>query len=51
MGMLIYDYEEEHEFIPKLSHAELIQALMDESELELQDLYPFSVASLIYGLS
>ena len=37
MGMLIYDYEEEHEPIPKLSHAELIQSLMDESELELQD--------------
>ncbi len=40
LGMLVYDYEEQHEPMPKLQGVELLQALMVESNLQPQDLAP-----------
>ncbi|MEX0268788.1 type II toxin-antitoxin system HigA family antitoxin [Leptolyngbyaceae cyanobacterium UHCC 1019] len=38
LGMLVYDYEEHHEPMPKLKGAELLKALMEESNLQPNDL-------------
>jgi HTH-type transcriptional regulator/antitoxin HigA len=40
LGLTIYDYEEKHEQLPMLSGVELIHALLEESNLTLQDLVP-----------
>lgn len=40
LGMLAYDYEEKHEPMPQLSQAELLQALLEEANLQPQDLVP-----------
>lgn len=40
LGMLVYDYEEKHEPMPLLHGGELLQALMEESNLEAKDLVP-----------
>lgn len=40
LGLTIYDYEEKHEQMPILSGVELIHALLEESNLTLQDLVP-----------
>lgn len=40
LGMLIYDYEERHEPILSLQGSELLQALMEEANLQAQDLIP-----------
>lgn len=40
LGLTIYDYEEKHEQLPILSGVELIHALLEESNLTLQDLVP-----------
>jgi HTH-type transcriptional regulator / antitoxin HigA len=40
LGMLVYDYEERHEPIPSLQGSELLQALMEEANLQAQDLIP-----------
>ncbi len=40
LGLTIYDYEEKHEQFPILSGVELIHALLEESNLTLQDLVP-----------
>lgn len=40
LGLTIYDYEEKHEQMPMLSGVELIHALLEESNLTLQDLVP-----------
>lgn len=38
LGMLVYDYEEQHEQIPLLKGIELLNALMEESNLQPGDL-------------
>ncbi len=38
LGMLVYDYEEQHEQIPILKGVELLKALMEESNLRPDDL-------------
>jgi HTH-type transcriptional regulator/antitoxin HigA len=40
LGMLVYDYEEKHEHIPELTGVELLNALLEESQLQPQDLIP-----------
>ncbi|NEO52167.1 MAG: transcriptional regulator [Okeania sp. SIO3B5] len=40
LGMLVYEYEEKHEPIPTLRGAELLKALLEESQLSPQDLIP-----------
>lgn len=40
LGLTIYDYEEKHEQLPMLTGVELIHALLEESNLTLQDLVP-----------
>ena len=40
LGMLVYDYEEKHEFMPELKGIELLNALLEESQLQPQDLIP-----------
>lgn len=37
LGMLVYEYEEKHEMIPTLKDGELLQALMEEFNLQTQD--------------
>jgi len=38
LGMLVYDYEEYHQPMPRLKGAELLKALMEESNLQPNDL-------------
>jgi HTH-type transcriptional regulator / antitoxin HigA len=38
LGMLVYDYEEQHEPMPTLKGTELLKALMEESNLQPDDL-------------
>lgn len=38
LGMLVYDYEEHHEPMPRLKGTELLKALMSESNLQPNDL-------------
>jgi HTH-type transcriptional regulator/antitoxin HigA len=38
LGMLVYDYEEKHEPMPELKGVELLEALLEESQLQPQDL-------------
>ena len=38
LGMLVYEYEEEHEPIPIIGVVELLKALLEESQLYPQDL-------------
>lgn len=38
LGMLVYDYEEQHEPMPLLKGAELLRALMEEANLQPNDL-------------
>ena len=38
LGMLVYDYEEKHELMPELKGVELLNALLEESQLKPQDL-------------
>ncbi|NJR61445.1 MAG: transcriptional regulator [Cyanobacteria bacterium CRU_2_1] len=40
LGILVYDYEDKYEPMPSLGVGELLKALMEESELELNDLLP-----------
>jgi len=40
LGMLVYDYEEQREPMLKLKGAELLKALMEESNLQPHDLAP-----------
>jgi HTH-type transcriptional regulator / antitoxin HigA len=40
LGMLVYEYEEEHEPMPTLKGINLLKALMEESSLQPQDLVP-----------
>ncbi|NER05723.1 MAG: transcriptional regulator [Okeania sp. SIO3C4] len=40
LGMLVYEYEEEHEEIPTIRGVELLKALLEESQLSPQDLVP-----------
>lgn len=40
LGMLVYDYEEQHEAMPVLREVELLKALIEESNLEPKDLVP-----------
>jgi HTH-type transcriptional regulator/antitoxin HigA len=37
LGMLVYDYEQKFEPIPKLENAELLEALMQDYDLKIQD--------------
>lgn len=37
LGMLIYEYEKKHEPTPELEARELLQALMEEYNLQIQD--------------
>lgn len=37
LGMLIYEYEEKYEPIPELKNGNLLQALMEEYNLQTQD--------------
>jgi HTH-type transcriptional regulator/antitoxin HigA len=37
LGMLVYDYEEKNEQLPRLSDAELLQALMEDYNLKIPD--------------
>ncbi|MBE9198355.1 MULTISPECIES: transcriptional regulator [unclassified Nodularia (in: cyanobacteria)] len=41
LGTLVYDYEQSHELIPNLLGVELLQALLEESNLQPQDLVDF----------
>lgn len=51
LGLTIYDYEEKHEQLPILSGVELIHALLEESNLNLQDLVPvFGNESLVQAI-
>ena len=38
LGLTIYDYEEQHEKLPVLTGANLINALLEESNLTIEDL-------------
>jgi HTH-type transcriptional regulator/antitoxin HigA len=38
LGLLVYDYESKHEPIPILKSSELLQALLEESNLQPKDL-------------
>ena len=38
LGMLVYEYESKHEIIPKLEGVELLKAILEEDNLQLQDL-------------
>ena len=38
LGTLVYDYEEKYEPMPTLKDAELLQALLEESNLQPKDL-------------
>jgi HTH-type transcriptional regulator / antitoxin HigA len=40
LGMLVYEYEEEHEPMPTLKGVNLLKALMEESSLQPSDLVP-----------
>ncbi|MDX2213236.1 MAG: hypothetical protein SFY66_08095 [Oculatellaceae cyanobacterium bins.114] len=40
LGMLVYDYEEQHEQMPLLKGIELLKALMTESNFQPKDLVP-----------
>ena len=40
LGLTIYDYEEKYEKLPVLSGANLIDALLEESNLTIEDLIP-----------
>ncbi|MGD1807482.1 helix-turn-helix domain-containing protein [Dapis sp. BLCC M126] len=40
LGMLVYEYEEEHEPIPTIRGVELLKALLEEFQLSPQDLVP-----------
>ncbi|NES68053.1 MAG: transcriptional regulator [Okeania sp. SIO2D1] len=40
LGMLVYEYEEEHEPILTISGVEILKALLEESQLSPQDLVP-----------
>ena len=37
LGMLVYDYEQKFEPMPKLKNAELLEALMQDYDLKIQD--------------
>ena len=37
LGMLVYDYEQKFEPIPKLENAELLEALMQDYDIKIQD--------------
>ena len=37
LGMLVYDYEQKFEPIPKLENAELLEALMQAYDIKIQD--------------
>jgi len=37
LGMLVYDYEQKFEPIPKLENAELLEALMQDYNIKIQD--------------
>jgi HTH-type transcriptional regulator/antitoxin HigA len=37
LGMLIYEYEEKYERLPELKNADLLQALMEEYNLQIKD--------------
>jgi len=37
LGMLVYDYEQKFEPMPKLENAELLEALMQDYDLKIQD--------------
>lgn len=38
LGMLVYEYEEKHEPMPKLEGVDLLQAVMEEGNLQPKDL-------------
>ncbi|HAG79760.1 MAG TPA: transcriptional regulator [Cyanobacteria bacterium UBA11162] len=40
LGLLVYDYENKHEPMPLLKGFELVQALLEESNLQPKDLIP-----------
>ncbi|MDY6806853.1 MAG: transcriptional regulator [Cyanobacteriota bacterium] len=40
LGMLVYDYEEKHQPMPEMKGVELLEALLEESQLQAQDLVP-----------
>ena len=37
LGMLVYDYEQKFEPMPKLKNAELLEALMQDYDIKIQD--------------
>ena len=47
LGTLVYDYEQQHEIIPTLTGIALLQALLEESNLQPKDLASILESELI----
>jgi HTH-type transcriptional regulator / antitoxin HigA len=54
LGILVYDYEQQHEPMPNLRGGELLKALLEEANLQPKDLVPiceseFTILEIMNG--